>query len=127
MPETDAPTPDIPDGWDPLDSGRFRLQSSGRIITLRTPTLGDVKKLKGAYYDAAKKVEEAAPGKARSDAESDAWSAWLKLAVDTLGDGKLPSGKGADSLPAYWFTLQFAAMLINGWQTVPPPLGAATP
>lgn len=129
MSDTDAPevAPDERDGWELLDTGRVRLYVSGKPITLREPGLGDVKKLKRAYFAAMEKMTATAPGAERADAEFDGWLAWLRQAVDTFGDAKLPSGKAADSLPAGWATMGFAATLINHWQAVPNPRGAAAP
>lgn len=127
MPDIDAPTPDERDGFELLDTGRIRLYFAGKPITLREPGLGDVKKLKRAYYTTLEKIQTAAPGAERSDAEFDQWLSWLRGTVDLLGDAKLPTGKAADSLPAGWATMGFAASLINHWQAVPNPRGAATP
>jgi hypothetical protein len=125
MPETDAPIEDVPDICELLDTGRVRLVFNGKTITLRPIKMGELKKLKRAYFELPQQRKETV--EQLTDADVDRWVGWLKIAVDTLGDGKLPSGKGLEALPGAWCTMNFAALLINHWQSVPLPRGVATP
>ena len=118
----DTSTIDAPDDAEFLDTGQVRLTFAGKTITLSHATLGQVKKLKRAYFDTATKID-ATDVSDRSDQELDGWVAWLRLVVTTLGNGELPKGKAAEQLPAAWFTAAFAGALIGHWQTRPLPRG----
>lgn len=125
MTQTDAPVEDVADICELLDTGRVRMVFGGKTITLRPIKMGELKKLKRAYFDLPAKGPTTP--EAFASADVDRWAAWLKLTVETLGDGALPKGKALESLPGAWFTMNFAAMLLNHWQSVPLPRGASAP
>lgn len=126
MSDTTTVSSDAPDDLELFDSGRVRLSFAGKDVMLRHPTLGEVKKLKRAYFDTATKIDATDVG-ARSDQELDAWAGWLRLAVSTLGDGELPKGKAIEQLPGSWFTMGLAGALIGHWQSRPLPRGLPAP
>lgn len=120
---TEEVVADVRDEIELLETGRVRLTFDGTTITLREAKAGDLKKLKRSYYEIIEENAKLAP-KERVEHEIDAWGKWLRAAVDTLGDAKLPAGKnGTDRMPGAWLSSNCAAALILHWQTRPLPRG----